>query len=338
MHAGEREERPDAAGRVPAARPARAAGSTAADPEKEAAAPELGRGRPLSAAQLPAVQRYAGNRAATRALGERSAGRGAGPRPTVQRAPGPGVSSNRLTNNVREYGPGNLRQANEEDQARLGRVFPKDSEGNHLQFPDPTAFGSSLVGPLQKTLNKIRPGASSGSGGAADWVKGINPRRDEDGPTGAYRRNCCDAVRSFLASWSGNPTVAAGIHNPGPAELEADGAPKSKRWLGSDWRTSETGANGEVRPVWQAVESRLLGAGHGSASMVVFRKAGERPTVHAVAGVNYNGRVVWVDPQMGRVSSTPLYEGTLFMSITLDPRFAPVDEPNLRAPAPAPTP
>jgi hypothetical protein len=42
--------------------------------------------------------------------------------------------------------------------------------------------------------------------------------------------------------------------------------------------------------------------------------------------------VVWIDPQMGRVSETPMYKGDLFMTITLDAQFAPVD-----APAPHPT-
>ncbi|MET8115975.1 toxin glutamine deamidase domain-containing protein [Streptomyces prasinus] len=75
-----------------------------------------------------------------------------------------------------------------------------------------------------------------------------------------------------------------------------------------------------------AVAQRLTASGHGSASIVVFQRK-ETGLVHAVNAVNHDGKVIWVDPQMGRVSATPMYEGTLFMTITLDAHFTPVDPP-----------
>ncbi|MFH8989702.1 toxin glutamine deamidase domain-containing protein [Streptomyces sp. NPDC017940] len=162
-------------------------------------------------------------------------------------------------------------------------------------------------------------------------MKAINPQRDEAG--GAYRRNCGDAARSFLASWSGNPTVAAGVHNTGPGDVEQGGNDRTATMLRTQWRTSiREAAEGErVESVWQVVASRLKGAGHGACGVVVFQRE-ETGFVHAVCGVNHGGKVVWVDPQLGRVSATPMHKGKQFMTITLDPQFQPV-----AAPAPHPT-
>ncbi|MET8115976.1 hypothetical protein [Streptomyces prasinus] len=102
-----------------------------------------------------------------------------------------------------------------------------------------------MVGALAQRLDKHDPkGPLASSGGAADWVKGINSRRDEEG--GAYRRNCIDATRSFLASWSGNPT-AAGIKGTG---VEDGGPDWTKAWLNTNWKTSEAGLDEQVQDVW----------------------------------------------------------------------------------------
>ncbi|MEE1939879.1 toxin glutamine deamidase domain-containing protein [Streptomyces sp. TRM 70361] len=324
MHASELPEhdRPDA--RTPTHRPERTA---TPGPEREAPADPGHLGSPADVLRL---QRAAGNAAVTGALAARRHAPGAGhaPGPSVQRVEDDDQPRRTLANDQRRFGPGQLKPPRPEDQANLEKVFPKDKKGNFKQFPDPTSFVSSLMGPLTQRINKLTPKSPlASSGGAADWVKAINPQRDEEG--GAYRRNCIDAVRSFLASWSGNPTVAAGIHDP--TGVETGGTDRTKAWLNTEWRTAEAGPDDRVQNVWQVVAAQLKGAGHGAASIVVFRRK-ETGLVHAVSGVNHKDDVVWVDPQLGRVSEIPMYEGDLFMTITLDAQFNPVD-----APAPAPT-
>ncbi|WP_157167627.1 toxin glutamine deamidase domain-containing protein [Streptomyces typhae] len=337
MYASERDERANIPARLPTPRPAEDARATTPSAHEAAAAAHGGL---IGAADMRAIQGSAGNAAANGALVAQRQARGAhragGAQqahrtPPVQRT-GRGGSSNVLSNDARHFGPGGLRPPHQEDQENLNRVFPKNRDGSFQQFPDPTATGYAIVGQLTQRLNKIDPkGAMASSGRAADWVKGINPRRDEAG--GAYRRNCGDAARSFIASWSGNPTVAAGVHNSGPRDVEEGGNDRTAAMLRTTWRSSirEATEGERVESVWQVVASRLTGAGHGACSVVVFQRE-ETGLVHAVCGVNHGGKVVWVDPQLGRVSSIPMYKGAHYMSITLDPQFAPVD-----APAPDPT-
>ncbi|WP_030559005.1 toxin glutamine deamidase domain-containing protein [Streptomyces aureocirculatus] len=324
MHTSERDDRAKPPARLPATRSTQEP-RTAAPGTNEAAA--AARGGQLGPADMRAIQGSAGNTAANLALVAQRQARGAhrGHRAPVQRAGG--GPSNVLSNDTREFGPGGLKPPRQEDQEHLERVFPKTRDGGFQQFPDPTATGYALVGQLTQRLNKIDPkGAMASSGRAADWVKSINPQRDEAG--GAYRRNCGDAARSFLASWSGNPTVAAGVHNTGPRDVEQGGNDRTANMLRTQWRTSiREAAEGErVESVWPVVASRLKNAGHGASSVVVFQRE-ETGLVHAVCGVNHNGKVVWIDPQLGRVSAAPMYKGTQYMSITLDPQFAPVDAP-----------
>ncbi|PJE94486.1 hypothetical protein CUT44_30190 [Streptomyces carminius] len=335
MHASELSEHDHPGTRTPAHRPERTA---APGPDRAAPAAPGHSGHLASPADVLRLQRAAGNAAVVRTLEvQRHAHRaGHGPGPSVQRVEDDDQPRRTLANDQRQFGPGQLKPPAKEDQENLEKVFPKDKKGNFKQFPDPTSFASSLIGPLTQRLNKLDPkGPMASSGGAADWVKAINPRRDEEGE--AYRRNCIDAVRSFLASWSGNPTVAAGVHdavgaNPAnPKGIELGGTDRTKEWLDTEWRTTEAGPEDQVQRVWQVVAARLKSAGHGAASIVVFRRT-ETDRVHAVCGVNHKDDVVWVDPQMGRVSGIPMYEGDLFMTITLDAQFDPVD-----APAPAPT-
>ncbi|WP_255949415.1 toxin glutamine deamidase domain-containing protein [Streptomyces odontomachi] len=318
MHSSELPEWSRSDARVPLRPPAQDSAARASDTDQ--AAP-VTPGGPMNASAVLALQRTAGNAAVTRALGAQRHvhGAGCGHGLPVQR-----VS---LANDQREFGPGKLKQVDPKDQANLEKSFPK-KDGAFKQFPDPTSFSYSLMGPLTQRLNKVDPkGPLASSGGAADWVQGINSRRDEDG--GAYRRNCIEAARSFLASWSGNPTAAAGIHDE--SGVETGGNDLTKRWLGTNWRTSEAGADENAQGVWGAVASRLKGAGHGASCIVVFERE-ETHLVHAVNGVNHKGDIVWVDAQMGRVSKTPMYKGSLFMTITLDPQFAPVEPPASQAP------
>ncbi|MGW5678084.1 toxin glutamine deamidase domain-containing protein [Streptomyces sp. NPDC003860] len=309
MHENEPSERSRSAARARSRPPARTSGAAAPTKDREGpAAPGLPRG----AADILTLQRSAGNAAVTRALEARRHAPDAehGHRLPVQRA---------LQNDQRRYGTGYLGQPRQADQQNLDRVFPKDKNGANQQFPDPTTITNhltSLMSSLNQHLGKVPQGPQAGAGGAADWVTAINSQRDTDD---RYKRNCIDAARSFLASWSGNPTVAAPVHDP--SGLEEDGPNRTKQWLNTEWRTSKvTPGLPQVREDWDSVAARLKSAGHGASSIVVFKRA-QTGNVHAVNGVNINDKVKWIDPQYGVVSSKPLYDGISFMTITLDPRF-----------------
>ncbi|TYB44071.1 toxin glutamine deamidase domain-containing protein [Actinomadura chibensis] len=317
MRKSELQEWPRSGGRA-SSRPRAQDAETGPDQADLAAA-----GGPASAAGVLALQRTAGNAAVTQALGARRHDRG-GALP-VQRA---------LRNNQREYGitPGLLMSPRQSDQNELERVFPRDENGAFQQFPDPVTLGVAVGGKLNKLLHKLKhdqPEATVPE--AADWVKGINPRFPEGG---GYRRNCVDAARSFVASWSGNPTVAVGVVGTTDQDVERGGNDRTATWLATRWKTDEAVApDGQpVADVWARVAARLLGQGHGAVSIVVFKRE-ENGNVHAVCAVNHENKVVWVDPQVGQISvDGPMYRGTAFMTITLSPQFTPVD-----APPPQPT-
>ncbi|MEU9609515.1 toxin glutamine deamidase domain-containing protein [Streptomyces sp. NPDC048057] len=312
MHENELSERSRSAARARSRPPARAVGAAA--PVRDRAGPEIP-GLPRGGADVLALQRTAGNAAVTRALAAR--------RHVGDAAPGHGLPVQRvLRNNQRQFGPGQLRQPRAKDQEHLEKVFPKTATGANEQFPNPITIHKSLIDSLSARLNKV-PQDEVGTEGPAAWVKGINSQRaKKDG----YERNCIDAARSFMASWSGNPTVAAPVHDKGKNDVETDGPDRTKQWLGTNWRTTEAQTGQQVQDRWQVVANRLRGSGHGAASIVVFRNT-KTNNVHAVNGVNHNDRVVWIDPQQGLVSDTPPYEGDMFMTITLDRHFAPVDPP-----------
>jgi papain fold toxin 1 (glutamine deamidase) of polymorphic toxin system/uncharacterized protein DUF4157 len=312
-------------------------------------APELGFPGAADAQASAAAQRTRGEEAAQRHVHEAGCGHGL----PVQRAGGSRRPDYSLVNTPRN----DLMGPQQEDQERLENVFPKTEDGEFERFPNPVAPNRvppdpvpstlALVRGIDKTVKSVKrvaskmslsssskrdakPGDTADSEVPADWVMAINSQRDEGHSPpdvyGPYRRNCTDAVRSFLASWSGNPTAAAGIRAPHP-QLEDDGSGWIKRWLHTDWRTTEAGDGDRVESVWSAVERRLMTGGHGSSGVVVFKRA-DTGFNHAVAGVNHMGRVVWVDPQVGRVSETPLYSGILFsQSISLTPGFTPIDPP-----------
>jgi hypothetical protein len=316
-------------------------------------APELGIPG-VTEAQAPAadpasVQRTPGDQAAQRHVHDAGCGHGL----PVQRVAGRRRPDYSLVNTTRN----DLMGPQAEDQERLENVFPKTDDGEFERFPNPVAPNRmdppdpvpstlALVRGVDRTVKSIKrvaskmslsssqrpekPGAPADSEVPAEWVMAINSRRDEGHSPpdnyGPYRRNCADAVRSFLASWSGNPTAAAGIRAPHP-RLEERSSDRMKDWLHTNWRTSVAADGDRAESVWSPVESRLRAGGHGSSAVVVFKRA-DTGLNHAVAGVNHMGRVVWVDPQVGRVSGTPLYDGILFsQSISLNPEFEPIDPP-----------
>jgi hypothetical protein len=250
------------------------------------------------------LQRAAGNAAVTRALA--AGGHGL----TVQRArPHPGS----LTNNVREQPGSRLFGPSEEDQRKLEKAFPKEGD-TYQQFPNPVKSG------LRAHLGLPQP---------AEWVKLINSHRDEKGME--FLANCVEAVRSFLASWSGNPTAAAGVdqsvkRDDGGPMREDDGPGRTSAWLNTRWRDDLTEDDADPNKAWGVVADRLRRAGHGASAIVVFEHS---RASHAVAGVNYQGAVIWVDAQLAKVhlEKAPWKAVGIVRSITLDSSLLPFEAP-----------
>jgi hypothetical protein len=305
-------------------------------------APELGipgATDALAPAAEPAyVQRTRGEEAVRRHVHEAGCGHGL----PVQRA-GDGRPPGVLVNDQRQIGPDGLMEPRREDQENLERVFPRAEDGTFERFPDPVAAIRPVATGVRASLRRVASsmslrgsrdaGRSSDSDNAepAEWLRAINPRRKEGGDMGPYRRNCGDAVRSFLASWSGNPTVAAGMRGAG---VEPDGSKQTGYWAAGagtmykDPRTYTVVENAtDVQDGWQAVQRQLESMEHGSSCIVVFKPTDARVSEvdHMIAAVNHRGRVVWVDPQMGRVSGKPMYEGSGVVTITLSPAFLAVE-------------
>ncbi|MBB5957188.1 hypothetical protein FHS29_003781 [Saccharothrix tamanrassetensis] len=193
-----------------------------------------------------------------------------------------------------------LAEVPQASQDALEHQFPKKG-GAFKQFPRPVdkAF---LIG-------RLRP---------ADWVRALNSNR-EDSPE--FRRNCVDAARAFLSSWHGRPTPATALSDS--EGIEANGPERIKNWLGAGWSTSS----------WADTGAKLKDAQHGAIAVVSFRPVkppNDQGDVagHVVVGVNHKKTVYWIDPQMARVSKTPLYAASGFlMSIVLTGDFQQVDPP-----------
>ncbi|WP_055588239.1 toxin glutamine deamidase domain-containing protein [Streptacidiphilus griseoplanus] len=220
----------------------------------------------------------------------------------------------RRLQDTRIYGrPGGLRRPAESDQLALEDVFPRAENGRFERFPNPRGLTYPAAG-LARSLNAARVrNALLTDMGSASWLQRINRGWRQD-PARLY--NCLDTAASVLASWYGQPTMAAPVHaEPGvPLRVEQDGPTRVSRWLNAGWRTGQD---------WEAVAARVRDGGHGSSAIVVFRLPGG--AVHAVNALNYDGRVVWADGQRGRTNESPLYQGESFMSIELDPEGRPID-------------
>ncbi|MGP4113881.1 eCIS core domain-containing protein [Streptomyces sp. 4N509B] len=245
----------------------------------------------------------------------------------VQRAPR--VRSETLNNDV---GDGLMPQA-AADQAGVESAFPTvrpNFRQYYEQFPDPVDHVRQVMAGALQAANASAPHDLP----PAAWVEAINHRRDEgtdlsQGRYGPFRRNCIEAVRSFIASWSGRPTAARGIAQG----VEQGGNRATADWLNAGqfrdpFAYSVVPSDGSVNSAWDAIARVLTTLGHGAASIVVFEPDRDRPVnpngedpYHAIAAVNFQGRVLWVDAQLGRVSSRPMYQGTGILVITLRPNL-----------------
>ncbi|MEV7117324.1 toxin glutamine deamidase domain-containing protein, partial [Kitasatospora griseola] len=172
--------------------------------------------------------------------------------------------------------PGGLKEPTAHDRQRIEDAVPHDENGKPRTHPDP------LEG---------------------DWVKQLNG----DGHRAPGRNNnCADAALSFKDTYDGHPTPAAPrVENNGAGEK--GGRDRIEQSLGGRFEHQGAGPDGHAK-----LQDTLLTSGPGSQALIISTDGEGRS--HAWNVVNQDGKIVYVDPQMGRTSDKPLYagEGGLF--------------------------
>ncbi|UGY93946.1 toxin glutamine deamidase domain-containing protein [Streptomyces gobiensis] len=169
-------------------------------------------------------------------------------------------------------GPGGLHRPDSEDQQALADAVPRDEDGNFQRHPDP--YG--------------------------DWAMlqndgGINVPGRAD--------NCADGSRAFLETWYGDPQVSAPRMDDGEFG-ERNGVDNIEAWAGGQFQYS-----GEGPQAYSEVAHDLREAGHGASAIIYVDWVddnGNPDGSHVFNAVNYNGTVVFVDPQTGDVMSRPI--------------------------------
>jgi hypothetical protein len=192
----------------------------------------------------------------------------------------------------RAYGePGGHRQPLEYDQQVVEDLIPRDGDGRPQRLPNPFARWFAKM---------------NDSGPGADPTRGIN---------------CVDCVLSLFDTWlHGRPRVAAprtfDAYRDGdvrqPLYGELGGLTRARDVLGTDFTTTylaDTTGGLDPETVYTErigeLERALLDAGHGSFAMIAneWRDGGG----HTWAAVNYQGQVVYLDPQHGIADYRPIH-------------------------------
>ncbi|MEU0744412.1 toxin glutamine deamidase domain-containing protein [Streptomyces sp. NPDC006134] len=190
--------------------------------------------------------------------------------------------------------PGGVTHPSPAEQQALVNAVPRDENGDPIRPPDPAD------GP---------------------WVQRINGAgTDALGRT----NNCVDVALSTVDTYAGTPTAAAArTPDPGP-----DGTPSDRgERNGRDRIENTLGARftdlGDGRDAFNRLEDTLRTSGHGSQAVIITQDANGR--AHAWNAVNHNGRITYIDAQVGRTSPRPLHHGTDgVFAIPLGPNRQPV--------------
>ena len=129
-----------------------------------------------------------------------------------------------------------------------------------------------------------------------ETVERINPYFDaevlDEDP---HNVNCADCARCFEATWRGQEQEAAGrayqIGPSGGLEVSGEASSRTEEWAREEFTRTRV-AN--LRAV-------LERGGHGASAIVHSTWGGELPGGHAYNIVNFEGRILTVDPQQGEV-------------------------------------
>jgi len=129
--------------------------------------------------------------------------------------------------------------------------------------PDPGTRPPDVSGPFQHP---------------STWAADINPSPD----TPEREANCGECARATELTWRGLPSVAAGFASP-------DGEEDSRmvEWAGTELEPTDP----------HRIETDLLAAGHGSSALIATDWVDEGG--HWFNAVNYNGKIISVDGQVG---------------------------------------
>ncbi|MFC0028792.1 toxin glutamine deamidase domain-containing protein [Micromonospora chaiyaphumensis] len=195
----------------------------------------------------------------------------------------------------RRYGMrGGLRPPLALHQTDLERQMPRNPDGSVVRTADPRQGGWFRL--------------ANDGGPAADATRGIN---------------CLDCTLSLFETWMhGRPRVSAprtfdgyllgDVHKP--VGGEADGPRRVEETTGGRFQnlgpTALSGHPGhETREViedgYRDLQAQLAAGGHGSYAFLITGMEGGGS--HAWVALNQSGTILYLDPQMGRVSRHPLY-------------------------------
>ncbi|MCM4082935.1 toxin glutamine deamidase domain-containing protein [Actinoplanes sp. TRM88002] len=189
---------------------------------------------------------------------------------------------------------GGLRPPLAVHQTDIENAVPRDREGNVSRLPDPR----------EGTWFRL----ANDGGPAADPTRGLN---------------CVDGVLSLFDTYiHGRPRVSAprtfdvyANGNPDrPLGGETEGVQRIRLATGGDFQNlcpyladaDPTAAKPKMDQAVQNLTNHLLNTGHGSYAFLITDLEGGGS--HSWAALNQNGTVLYVDPQIGRISEhTPLY-------------------------------
>ncbi|WP_107249465.1 toxin glutamine deamidase domain-containing protein [Carbonactinospora thermoautotrophica] len=194
--------------------------------------------------------------------------------------------------------PGGLRRPLLQHQEDLELLLPRNLDGSFQRMPD-------LLLP---------------SGEVAPWVRAINDGGPQADPTRG--QNCVDCTLSFRETWG---HARARVAAPRTFDSYANGDVNRVLYgeLDGTGRTEDVtggryqGLTGDLRNVppdqarqavqdaYDAIAKKLLDSGPGAHAFIVTDWAGQG--AHQWMAVNQNGKILWVDPQIGLVQDTPPY-------------------------------
>ncbi|KWW99238.1 hypothetical protein LI90_872 [Carbonactinospora thermoautotrophica] len=194
--------------------------------------------------------------------------------------------------------PGGLRRPLLQHQEDLELLLPRNLDGSFQRMPD-------LLLP---------------SGEVAPWVRAINDGGPQADPTRG--QNCVDCTLSFRETWGhararvAAPRTFDGYANGDVNQVlfgELDGTGRTEDVTGGRYQ----GLTGDLRNVppdqarqavqdaYDAIAKKLLDSGSGAHAFIVTDWAGQG--AHQWMAVNQNGKILWVDPQIGLAQDTPPY-------------------------------
>ncbi|MFV2088604.1 toxin glutamine deamidase domain-containing protein, partial [Micromonospora sp. LOL_021] len=221
-----------------------------------------------------------------------------------------------------------------------GPAVPPDSgalgDGRALPQTRPTSDGQGLVPPDPADQQALADAVPVGPDGRparypdprdGRWPELVN----DGGPANPGRStNCADVGLSVLATWYGDPQVAAATGASMAAE--PDSTRRQEQWLGARFETNGRGPGG-----LDAVADQLRRAGPGSAALIITSwTAAAGGGAHTWNAVNYDGRITWIDAQSRQVSDTaPIYgsdvDGVWSIVLDADGNPVPADGPQTTA-------